>query len=74
MDPDVIMVVGLLIGGFTAPPFLGALADGRVPGAAAIAVIIAGGLIVLAISEKPGGYAISDIPDVFVNVVARFIN
>jgi hypothetical protein len=36
--------------------------------------MVAGGLIVLAINENPDGYAINDIPDVFVNVVARYIN
>jgi hypothetical protein len=56
------------------PSILGAIADGRVPRAAAIAVMVAGGLIALAINENPDGYAINDIPDVFVNVVARYIN
>ncbi|AGI65998.1 hypothetical protein OAN307_c02310 [Octadecabacter antarcticus 307] len=73
MDPDLMMVVGLVIGGLSIPSMLGALTDGRVPRAAAIAVMIAGGLIVLAIRESPGGYAIGDIPDVFVDVVARYI-
>jgi hypothetical protein len=74
MDPDLLIVIGLVIGGFSVPSILGAIADGRVPRAAAIAVMVAGGLIVLAINENPDGYAINDIPDVFVNVVARYIN
>jgi hypothetical protein len=74
MDPDLLIVIGLVIGGFSIPSILGAIADGRVPRAAAIAVMVAGGLIVLAINENPDGYAINDIPDVFVNVVARYIN
>ena len=74
MDPDLLIVIGLVVGGFSIPSILGAIADGRVPRAAAIAVMVAGGLIVLAINEDPGGYAINDMPDVFVNVVARYIN
>jgi hypothetical protein len=74
MDPDLLIVIGLVVGGFSIPSILGAIADGRVPRAAAIAVMVAGGLIVLAINENPDGYAINDIPDVFVNVVARYIN
>jgi hypothetical protein len=74
VDPDLLLVIGLVIGGFSIPSILGAIADGRVPHAAAIAVMIAGGLIVLAIRENPGGYAINDVPDVFVNVMARYIN
>ncbi len=74
MDPDLLIVIGLVVGGFSIPSILGAIADGRVPRAAAIAVMVAGGLIVLAMNENPDGYAINDIPDVFVNVVARYIN
>jgi hypothetical protein len=36
--------------------------------------MVAGGLIVLAINENPGRYTITDMPDVFVSVVARYIN
>ena len=74
MDADLMFVIGLVIGGFSIPSIMGALADGRVPRAAAITVLISGGLIVLALNNKPGGYKIEDIPDVFVNVVGRYIN
>ena len=68
------LVIGLVIGGFSIPSIMGALADGRVPRAAAITVMVAGGLIVLAIRGHPGGYALAEIPDVFVSVVGRYIN
>lgn len=68
------LVVGLVVGGFSIPSIMGALADGRVPRAAAIAIMVAGGLIVLAIREQSGGYALADIPNVFVKVVGRYIN
>ncbi len=68
------LVIGLVVGGFSIPSIMGALADGRVPRAAAIAIMIAGGLVVLAVRDKPGGYEINDIPDVFVSVVGRYIN
>ncbi len=68
------LVIGLVVGGFSIPSIMGAFADGRVPRAAAIAIMVAGGLIALAVNEKPSGYAISDIPDVFVGVVGRYIN
>ena len=68
------LVIGLVVGGFSIPSIMGALADGRVPRAAAIAIMVAGGLVALAIRDKPSGYAINDIPDVFVSVVGRYIN
>jgi hypothetical protein len=74
MDPDLMLVIGLVITVFTIPAILGAFAEGRAPRAASIAVLVGGGLIVLAISNNPGGYEISEIPDVFVDVVSRFIN
>lgn len=74
VDPDLMFMIGLIVGGFSIPSIMGAFADGRVPRAAAIAVIVAGGLIVIAIQSKPGGYALADIPDVFVSVVGRYIN
>lgn len=74
MDADLMLVIGLVIGGFSIPSILGALVDGRVPRTAAIAVLVGGGLIVLALNNKPSGYALADIPDVFMSVVARYIN
>ena len=74
MDPDLILVVGLVVGGFSIPSIMGALADGRVPRAAVIAIMVACGLVALAIKNQPGGYAIADIPDVFVKVIGHYIN
>lgn len=74
MDPDLLFVIGLVVAGFSIPSIMGAIADGRVPRAAAIAVLVGGGLIAIAISNKPSGYAINDIPRVFVDVIGRYIN
>ncbi len=68
------LVIGLVVGAFSIPSIMGSLSDGRVPRAAAIAVMVAGGLIVLAIRDNPGGYALEDIPDVFVSVIGRYVN
>lgn len=73
MDPDLMLVIGIVVGAFSIPSIMGSVADGRVPRVAAIAIMIAGGLLVTAIRENPGGYTLEQIPDVFVSVVARFI-
>ncbi|WP_281984411.1 hypothetical protein [Thalassorhabdomicrobium marinisediminis] len=73
MDPELFLVIGLVVGGFSIPSIMGALADGRVPRAASIAVMVSGVLIVLAIRDRPGGVALADIPDIFVSVVGRYI-
>lgn len=54
MTPDMYLVLGILIAAFSIPSILSAVADGRAPRASAITILIAGGLILLAIQTQPG--------------------
>ena len=74
MDPDLALIVGLCVSALAVPGIFSAIADARAPRAAAIALLVGGGLVVLAITQKPGGYAMSDLPDVFFNVIGRYLN
>lgn len=73
MDTDLALVIGLIVAAFSIPSILSAISDRRAPRASAITVLIAGGLIVLAIQGKPGGYQLQQLPDVFLNVIARYM-
>ena len=73
MDPDLALVLGIIIGGFSIPSILSALSDSRAPRASALTVLISGLLILYAVQEKPGGVTLAEVPDIFVNVVARYI-
>lgn len=73
MDPDLLLVVGLVLGVFAIPSILSALADGRAPRTAAIVILIAGVLVVVALQNKVGGYRIADIPHAFYSVIGRYI-
>ncbi len=73
MDVDLFYVIGLVISVFSIPPIIGALSEGRAPRVAAIMVLIGGGLIAIAVNERPGAYTLKNTPDVFVRVVGRFI-
>ncbi|KEJ90908.1 hypothetical protein [Sulfitobacter donghicola] len=73
MDTDLALVLGLIIAALSVPSILSAISDKRAPRASAITILIAGGLIVFAIQGKPGGYNMEQIPDVFVNVFARYM-
>ncbi|MDE0590726.1 hypothetical protein OU789_12385 [Halocynthiibacter sp. C4] len=73
MDADLFFVIGLGVGVLTVPPILGAMFDGRSPRTAAIMVLISGGMIALASSQKPGGYTINEIPEVVSRVVNKYI-
>lgn len=68
------LVIGLGLGVLALPPLLGALFDGRPPRTAAIAVMVASGLIVAALATHPGGYRIGDVPHVIYGVIARVLN
>ena len=73
MDPDLIFIIGLVLGVFSIPSILSALSDGHAPRVAAITIIASGVMVFWAISNKPGGYDIYEIPNVFVQVVARYL-
>ncbi|SDW65234.1 hypothetical protein [Litoreibacter albidus] len=73
MDYDLILVLGIVIGVLTIPAMLSAFLDGGAPRVAAVAAVISGGMIVYALYNVPGGYVISDLPEVFTKVVARFV-
>ena len=72
LTQDLFLVIGIIITGFAIPSILGAMADRRTPRTAAIAVLIGGSLILLAISQKPGGYTLEDVPQAFIRVVANY--
>lgn len=73
MDPDLLMVVGVVVGALTVPSLFAAFVDGRAPRAGAILALIAGVLISVAVSQRPGGYAIAEVPDAFFRVFAKYL-
>lgn len=72
MDPDLALVVGLIISAFSVPSILSALSDSRAPRASALTILIGGALVLYAIQTGQGGYGLAEIPDVFVRVIARY--
>lgn len=74
MDFDLMFVIGVILSGLAIPSILSAYSDNRAPRAAAIVLLIGGVLLVAAITKKPGGVALSQVPDIFFRVIARYIN
>ena len=72
MDSDLFLVIGVVFAVLSVPAMLSAFTDGRVPRLAALTVLIAAVCIVVALMNKPGGYAIEDIPAAFREVLARY--
>ena len=73
MDPDLALVIGIILGVFSVPSILSAISEGRAPRVAAFTIISSGALVLWAINAQPSGYKLEDVPDVFVRVVAKFL-
>ena len=73
MDPDLALSLGIVVAAFSVPSILSAVSDRRAPRASALTILIGGALILYALQTKPGGYTLGQVPDVFVNVVARYL-
>ncbi|WP_252947418.1 hypothetical protein [Oceanicola sp. 502str15] len=74
IDPDVIFVIGMVVGLLAIPALIGAFSESRPPRAAAIMVLISAGLVSVAVLQKPGGYSVSGAPEVFMKVVGDIVN
>lgn len=72
MDTDLFLVLGVGIAVLALPALIGAFSESRPPRAAAILVMIGGGLVVLAVTQHPGGYAINDVPHALTRVIGRY--
>ena len=73
-DTDLVLTVGLVLVVLSIPSLLAAWAESRAPRMGALLSIGGIGLILTAIWIKPGGYALNDVPDVIVHVVARLFD
>ena len=73
MDADLALVLGIVLAILSVPSVLSAISDRRAPRASALTILIAGGLVLYAIKSHPGGYAMSELPDVFVRVTAKLL-
>ena len=74
MDTDYALVMGLIIAVMGVPSVLGAAVDGRAPRMGIIMVVISGGLIAYAVTERPGGYGANDVQRAFTRVVSELVN
>lgn len=73
MQNDLFLVIGIILAALALPSIVGAFSESRAPRAAAIMLMIGGGLIAVAVTQQPGGYAFADIPDAFVRVIGHYL-
>ncbi|MDG1280317.1 MAG: hypothetical protein P8O10_03340 [Pseudorhodobacter sp.] len=72
MNPDILMVTGVLFGILALPSLLSAYADSRFPGMALFLFLLCAVLSGTAYWLKPGGYALHDIPFAIFRVIGFF--
>ena len=58
---------------FAIPSMVSAYSEERAPRLSAIAVLIGGGLVVLALSRSPAGYGFDDVPRAFTRVIGAWL-
>ena len=74
MDTELALVIGLVCGAMSIPAILAAWADGRLPKAAALVFAFSVAAVYWAVQNHPGPLPLSEIPHVFVRVLARFLH
>ena len=74
MDTDLILTIGIVLAVLSIPSLLAAWAESRVPRLGAIMIVAALGMILVALQVRPGGYALTDVPGVMIDVVSRLFN
>ncbi len=74
MDLDLVFVIGLILAAFSIPALVNAFSDRRWPRGSAVALIIGLGAVIYVARQEPELYTLDRVDDVFVSVVARYIN
>lgn len=73
MTPDLFLILGLCLAVLTVPMYLSALADSRSPKVALFAAMVAVGCLAYAMTTKPSGYSLDEVPGVVINVLASLV-
>jgi len=74
MQYDLILTVGVVILAFAIPAMVSAYSENRVPRIAVVILLIGGGLVAWAVTQKPEGYTLSDVPRAFVRVIGQYLH
>ncbi|NIZ15406.1 hypothetical protein [Phaeobacter sp. HF9A] len=73
MATDEILVIGLVLAWLGVPAFVSAYANRRSPLTAMLMLLLGGGCIAWAALTRPGGYVLSEVPEVFFRVLGQFL-
>ncbi|MCT8158974.1 hypothetical protein [Pseudoruegeria sp. SHC-113] len=74
LDPDMLLVSGIVLLALALPAAIKAYADSDAPRLSAVLVLAAGVAILYAISLQPDGFQLADVPHAFVNVIGGILH
>lgn len=74
MDIDLIFVLGIVIGAFGVPALVSAYSEWHLPRRAAMLFMISGAMITYAMYLRQEPYVLENLDEVFVSVLARYLN
>lgn len=73
MPFDLYLTIGLVVLLFAIPSVVSAFSDRHTPRVASIMVLVGGGLVAWAVTQKPGGYVLTEVPEVVIGVLASVV-
>lgn len=74
MDTDLVLTLGIVIAVLSVPSLLAAWVESRAPRVGAIMLIASIGMILGAVTTRPGGYTFEEIPGVMLRVAMRAVS
>lgn len=73
MDPEIVLVIGLIFVVLAVPSVINAFSESRFPKAALTMFVVGGACIVWGIQKAPGEFEFQELPGLFFRVVGKFI-
>jgi hypothetical protein len=74
IDPDLVFVVGIIVGVAAFPALLNSFTHGRAPKLTALLFLASFTMITYSVVQRPSGYAVAELPGVFKRVLTQTVN
>ena len=74
MQTDLFLVAGIVIASLAVLSVLAAFADSRLSRGGLLMLLAGAALVALALTQRPGGYRLAEVPDAFYRVIGRVLN
>lgn len=74
MDPDIAIVLGVVLFALAFPALLSAFSESRPPRLAIILLVAGAASLYWATTRRPGGVTLEDVPNAFVRVIAMVMH